>query len=60
MTPPTTATTARPGAKLTYRFTTEEKGRPIAYYRAHDCKSCPLKARCTRNQGNRTHHAGGL
>jgi len=42
------------GRKLTYRFTTEEKGRPIAYYRAHDCKSCPLKPQCTRNQGNRT------
>jgi transposase len=42
------------GRKLTYRFTTQEKGRPIAYYRAHDCKSCPLKPQCTRNQGNRT------
>jgi len=42
------------GRTLTYRFTTEEKGRPIAYYRAHDCRSCPLKAQCTRNQGNRT------
>ena len=42
------------GRQLTYRFTTEEKGRPIAYYRAHDCKSCPLKPRCTRNKGNRT------
>ncbi len=42
------------GRKLTYRFTTEEKGRPISYYRAHDCKSCPLKPQCTRNQGNRT------
>lgn len=42
------------GRELTYRFTTQEKGRPIAYYRAHDCKSCPLKPQCTRNQGNRT------
>ena len=42
------------GRKLTYRFTTEEKGRPISYYRASDCKSCPLKPQCTRNQGNRT------
>ena len=42
------------GRQLTYRFTTEEKGRPIAYYRAHDCKSCPLKPLCTRNRGNRS------
>jgi transposase len=42
------------GRLLTYRFTTEEKGRPIAYYRAHDCKSCPLKPQCTRNKNNRT------
>jgi transposase len=42
------------GRLLTYRFTTEEKGRPISYYRARDCKSCPLKPQCTRNQGNRT------
>jgi len=42
------------GRQLTYRFTTEEKGRPISYYRASDCKSCPLKPQCTRNQGNRS------
>jgi len=42
------------GRELTYRFTTEEQGRPLAYYRARDCKSCPLKPKCTRNQGNRT------
>jgi transposase len=42
------------GRRLTYRFTTEEKGRPIAYYRAHDCKSRPLKPQCTRNKANRT------
>jgi hypothetical protein len=42
------------GRELTYRFTTQEKGRPISYYRAHDCKSCPLKPHCPRNQGNRT------
>ncbi len=39
---------------MTYRFTTEEKGRPIAYYRTHDCRSCRLKVQCTRNQGNRS------
>src|SRR5450755_2712213 len=42
------------GKKLTYRFTTEEKGRPISYYRARDCQSCPLKPQCTRNKGNRS------
>jgi transposase len=42
------------GQKLTYRFTTKEKGRPIAYYRTHKCQSCSLKPQCTRNQGNRT------
>jgi transposase len=42
------------GRQLTYRFTTEEKGRPISYYRARDCKSCPLKPQCTRNKGNRS------
>jgi transposase len=42
------------GRQLTYRFTTEEKGRPIAYYRASNCKSCPLKPQCTRNRGNRS------
>ena len=40
--------------KLTYRFATNEKGRAIYYYRASGCKSCPLKARCTRNKENRT------
>jgi transposase len=42
------------GQKLTYRFATNEKGRAIYYYRARGCKSCPLKAKCTRNKGNRT------
>jgi transposase len=40
--------------KLSYRFATNEKGRAIYYYRASGCKSCPLKARCTRNKENRT------
>ena len=40
--------------KLTYRFATNEKGRAIYYYRARGCKSCPLKAKCTRNKENRT------
>jgi len=42
------------GQQLTYRFSTQELGRPIHYYRASDCKSCPLKAQCTRNKANRT------
>jgi transposase len=40
--------------KLTYRFATNEKGRAIYYYRASGCKSCSLKAKCTRNKENRT------
>ena len=42
------------GQKLTYRFATNEKGRAIYYYRASGCKTCPLKAKCTRNKENRT------
>ena len=40
--------------ELTYRFSTHEKGRPIHYYRASDCKSCELRKLCTRNKANRT------
>lgn len=39
---------------LTYRFSTEEKHRPIRYYRASGCRACPIKGQCTRNQANRT------
>jgi transposase len=42
------------GQELTYRFSTNEKGRPIHYYRASDCRSCELRKSCTRNQANRT------
>jgi hypothetical protein len=42
------------GQTLTYRFSTHELGRPIHYYRASDCKTCPLKSKCTRNKANRT------
>ena len=42
------------GKELTYRFSTHELGRPIHYYRASECKGCPLKAKCTRNKANRT------
>lgn len=42
------------GAKLTYRFSTQEKERELRYYRTSDCKACALKKQCTRNKGNRT------
>ena len=42
------------GSALTYRFSTYELGRELKYYRAKHCQTCPLKSRCTRNQGNRT------
>jgi len=45
------------GRELTYRFSTNEKGRPMHYYRASDCKSCELRKHCTRNQANRNHAA---
>jgi transposase len=41
------------GKKLSYRFSTNELGRAISYYQASECKSCPLKAKCTRNKENR-------
>jgi transposase len=42
------------GDTLTYRFSTDEKGRQLRYYRASDCKRCTLRKQCTRNKGNRT------
>ena len=42
------------GGELTYRFSTEELGRELRYYRARGCKDCALRKQCTRNQGNRT------
>lgn len=42
------------GATLTYRFSTDEKGRQVRYDRASVCTQCALKKQCTRNQGNRT------
>ena len=39
---------------LTYRFSTNEKERPIRYYRTTGCQSCPIKGQCTRNKANRT------
>lgn len=53
MTPTRTATSVRAGKKLTYRFSTNELGRAISYYQASECRSCSLKAKCTRNKENR-------
>jgi len=39
--------------ELTYRFRTVEQDRELRYYRAQECRRCPLKSRCTRNQSNR-------
>ena len=44
-----------PGAQsLNYRFSTQEKGRELRYYRTAACKQCLIKAQCTRNKSNRT------
>lgn len=42
------------GSELTYRFSTDELGRELRYYRASGCARCPLKSQCTRNKGNRS------
>lgn len=42
------------GSELTYRFSTDELGRELRYYRASGCQRCPLKSQCTRNKANRT------
>ena len=42
------------GGELTYRFSTDELGRELKYYRATGCQTCRLKSRCTRNKANRT------
>ncbi len=41
------------GAELTFRFETEEKGRPTRYYATSACGRCPIKAQCTENKGGR-------
>jgi hypothetical protein len=41
------------GEELTFRFETEEKGRPTRYYATAGCGSCPIKAQCTDNKGGR-------
>jgi transposase len=42
------------GTALTYRFSTDEKGRQVRYYRTSACKACALKPQCTRNRAGRT------
>ncbi len=42
------------GEELSYRFSTNELGRAISYYRTTACGSCALKSKCTRNRGNRS------
>jgi transposase len=42
------------GSTLTYRFSTDEKGRQLRYYRTSECKRCALRKQCTRNKDNRT------
>ncbi len=42
------------GTELTHRFNTYEQGRALRYYRTGACAKCPLKDKCTRNQGGRT------
>jgi transposase len=41
------------GKELTYRYTTIEQDREIRYYSTSACRSCPMKAQCTRNKRNR-------
>src|SRR5208282_2054039 len=42
------------GTALTYRFSTDEKGRQVRYYRTSACKGCALQRQCTRNRTGRT------
>jgi transposase len=41
------------GERLTFRFATVERDRPIRYYATSACRACPLKQQCTRNKGGR-------
>jgi len=41
------------GEELTFRFETMEKSRATRYYATSACGGCPIKARCTENQGGR-------
>src|SRR5262249_56058657 len=41
------------GAELTFRYQSFEQNRLIRYYTTSQCRSCPLKARCTTSRGGR-------
>ena len=41
------------GEELRYHFDSEELSRKIRYYWTTACSSCEIKARCTRNKGDR-------
>ncbi|MGB7096790.1 MAG: IS1182 family transposase, partial [Anaerolineales bacterium] len=41
------------GQELTYRFDTHELGRHIRYYKTSACRTCAIKAKCTRNKEGR-------
>jgi transposase len=41
------------GEKLTYRFDSEEKGKTLRVYMTYQCRSCPLKNKCTKGNARR-------
>ena len=41
------------GQELTFRFDPHELGRHIRYYKTTACRTCPLRAQCTRNKEGR-------
>jgi len=41
------------GEKLTYRFDSEEKGKTLHVYMTYQCRSCPLKDKCTKGNARR-------
>ena len=41
------------GAELDYRYENFEQNRQIRYYTTHQCLTCPLKSKCTRNARGR-------
>lgn len=41
------------GEKLAYRMTTEEHGQKLRRYWTNACRTCPLKAKCTKSQERR-------
>ena len=41
------------GQELIYRFDTHESGRHIRYYKTPTCRTCAIKAKCTRNKEGR-------